>query len=155
VYANFSYSAGATGGAASVTADQIILTPLIVVPATSRFSFSAPWSVDPNQTQESIIRYTIVPPPGLTVPSERQLTLGSVQVGGIFGRVAVNEITNVGKVSVFTRCTEVCQTQTTGSLDFDPVSVVLVTDHVHLSGGNGGASLNGFGAALNRCVLCV
>ncbi len=155
VYANFSYSAGASGGAATVTADQIIVTPLVVVPATSRFSFSAPWSVDQNQTQESVIRYTIVPPSGWTVPSQRQLMLGTAQIAGIIGRVTVNEITNVGKLSVFTRCTEVCQAQTNGSLNFDPVSVVLVTDHVHISGGNGGASLNEFGALLNRCVLCV
>jgi hypothetical protein len=65
--------------------------------------------------------------------------------------VAVNESTNVGNFSVFNRCTEVCQGETNGSLDFDPVSVVLVTHHVHLSGGTGGASLSEFGATLDRC----
>jgi hypothetical protein len=115
-YANFSYSAGASGGAATVTADQIIVTPLVVVPATSRFSFSAPWSVDQNQTQESVIRYTIVPPSGWTLPFQRQLMLGTAQIAGIIGRVTVNEITNVGNLTVFTHCTEVGQAQTNGSL---------------------------------------
>src|SRR5215472_8159139 len=68
VYANFSYSVRVSGGAATVTADQIIVTPFVVVPAASRFNFSAPWRVGQKQTQESVIRYTIVPPPGLTGP---------------------------------------------------------------------------------------
>ncbi len=66
VFANFSYFAGASGGAATITADQVTVTPLVVVPATARFNFSAPWSVAQDQTQDSIIRYTIVPPPGGT-----------------------------------------------------------------------------------------
>jgi hypothetical protein len=32
---------------------------------------------------------------------------------------------------------------------------VLVTHHVHLSGGTGGASLSEFGATLHPCPLCV
>jgi hypothetical protein len=155
VFANFSYSTGASGGGATITADQIFVTPLVAVPATAVLNFSAPWSVDPDQTQESVIRYTIVPPPGGTLPSQLQLRLGTALVGGITGGVAVHELTNVGNVTVFNRCTEVCQDKTHASLDFDPVSVVLVTHHVRLLGGTGGASLNEFGAALDRCILCV
>jgi hypothetical protein len=55
---------------------------------------------------------------------------------------------------VLIRCTEVCQAKTNDDLEFDPVSVVLVTDRVRLSGGTGGASLDGFGAVLDRCVMC-
>ena len=155
VFANFSYRAGADGGASTITADQITVTPLAVVPATAKFNFSAPWSVDPGQTQESVIRYTIVPPAGLTVPSELRLALGTAIVGGIIGHVRVRESTNIGKLSVFNQCTEVCQIKANDSLDFDPVSVVLVTHRVGLSGGSGGASLTDFGAALDRCPLCV
>ncbi|HKE22868.1 MAG TPA: hypothetical protein VKB88_10790 [Bryobacteraceae bacterium] len=155
VFANFSYRAGASGGAATITADQIIVTPFVLVPAAAKLNFSAPWSVVTDQTQESVIRYTIVPPPGGATPSQLQLALGTASIGGIIGAVAVNQPTNVGNFSVFIRCTEVCQGQTNGSLDFDPVSVVLVTHHVHLSGGTGGASLSEFGATLDRCPLCV
>ena len=96
-----------------------------------------------------------MPPPDGTTPSQLQLTLGTARVLGIFGSVTVNESTNVGKLSVFDHCTEVCQTKPIDLSGFNPVSVVLVTDHVSLSGGNGGASLSEFGAALDRCILCV
>jgi len=155
VFANFSYAADATGGAATITADQITVTPLVVVPAAARLTFAAPWSGDQDQTQDSIIRYTVVPPPGVAAPSRLQLTLGSARVAGIVGSVTVNESTNVDKLSVFTRCTEVCQIMTTDSLTFDPVSVVLVHNHVNLTGGTGGASLSEFGTVLDRCPLCV
>ncbi len=155
VFANFSYAASASGGAATITADQIMVTPLVVVPATARFNFSAPWSVAQDQTQDSVIRYTIVPPPGGAAPFQLRLTLGTAQVGGIIGSVTVNEPTNVGRLSAFGRCIEVCETKANDSLNFDPVSVVLVRDHVRLSGGTGGASLSEFGAALDRCILCV
>ena len=155
VFANFSYAARAGGGAATITADQINVTPFVVVPAAARLNFSAPWSVDQDQTQDSVIKYTIVPPPGATVPFQLQLTLGIAKVGGIIGSVMVNESTNVGRISVFDRCTEVCQFKTNESLDFDPVSVVLIRNHVSLSGGTGGASLSEFGAVLDRCRLCV
>jgi len=161
VFANFVYFARAGGGAATITADQIIVTPLIAIPATAKLIFSAPWSVEQDQTQESAIRYTIVPPsliippPGDATPSELQLKLGPAAVGGIIGSVAVHELTNVGNLDVFIRCTEVCQLKNNDSLDFDPVSVVLVTHHVRLIGGTGGASFNQFEAALDRCPLCV
>jgi hypothetical protein len=155
VFANFSYVAGASGGGATITADQILVTPLMIVPLGASLNFSAPWSVDQGQTQESIIRYTIVPPPGGTTPSGLQLRLGPALVGGIIGAAAVHELTNVGNLTVFNRCTEVCQEKTNDSLDFDPVSVMLVTHHVRLLGGTGGASLHGFGAVLDRCPLCV
>jgi hypothetical protein len=155
VVANFSYRGGASGGAAMITADQIVVTPLVIIPAAAKLNFSAPWSADQDQTQESVISYTIVPPSGGAATSRLELTLGTASVGGMIGTVAVHESTNLGKLSVFNRCTEVCQTTTNDRLDFDPVSVVLVTAHVHLSGGTGGALLSDFGATLDRCLLCV
>src|SRR5260370_42529786 len=80
VFANFSYFAGASGGAATIMVDQITVTPLVLVPATARFNFSAPWSVDQDQTQQSVIRYTIDTPPGGTVPSLHQVTIGTAPV---------------------------------------------------------------------------
>jgi hypothetical protein len=55
---------------------------------------------------------------------------------------------------VFTRCIEVCQTKTNDSLNFKPVSVLLVSDHVNITDGNGGASLKDFAAQLNLRYLC-
>jgi hypothetical protein len=155
VFANFSYFGGGSYSGATITADKILVTPLVVVPATAVLNFSAPWSVDTNQTQESVIKYTIVPPPGGTLPFQSQLRLGPALVRGITGAAEVDEFTNVGSLTVLIRCTEVCQEKPNDSLDFDPVSVVLVTHRVRLSGGTRGASLNGFGAALDRCILCI
>jgi hypothetical protein len=155
VLANFSYSAPPSKRALTITADQIIVAPLVVVPATASLNFSGPWSVSQDQTQESVIQYTIVPPPGLTAPSQLRLTLGTARITGIIGSVKVEQTTNLGSLNVFDNCTEVCQAKTENSLVFEPVSVVLITHHVRLSGGTGGASLNGFSAALDRCILCV
>ena len=155
VFANFTYAAGASGGGATITADQILVTPLVIVPLGASLNFSAPWSADQGQTQESVIRYTIVPPPSGTVPFQLQLRLGPARVGGITGAAVVDEVTNVGNLTVLLRCIEVCREKTNDSLDFDPVSVVLVTYRVRLSGGTRGVSLNGFGAALDRCILCI
>jgi len=155
VFANFSYFGGGSYGGATITSDQILVTPLFVVPAAAELNFSAPWSADQGQTKESVIRYTIVPPPSGTVPIQLQLRLGPVQVGGITGAAVVDEVTNVGNLTVLIHCTEVCQEKTNDSLDFVPVSVVLVTHRVRLLGGTRGVSLNGFGAALDRCILCV
>src|SRR5947207_2591253 len=154
-FANFAYSAKSNGGAPVITADQITVTPVLVIPETGQFTFSAPWSVANAQSQVSVIRYTAVLPCGDTAPAELDLTLGAAHIGGIAGSVSVQEITNVGKLSVFETCAEVCQTKNSDRIQFKPVSVVLITEQVILSGASGGASLNGFTAALNRCIPCV
>lgn len=155
VFANFSYFASATGGAPKIGADQITVMPLFIVPKATRFNFSAPWNVSGRQSQESVIRYTAVLPCGDTLPAQLDLTLGSARVGGIIGSATVHESTNVGTLNVFDHCTEVCQTKTSDTLQFNPVSVVLVTDHVNLVGGTGGASLDGFATSVNLCIPCV
>jgi hypothetical protein len=156
VFANFAYSASAAGGAPTISAHQITVTPMLIVPQTTAFSFSASWSVShPAHSQDSIIKYTAVLPCGATQPAELDLTLGSAQVGGIVGSVTVRESTNVGNLTVFDRCTEVCQSKTSDRLQIEPVSVVLVTEHVSLVGGTGGASLNAFTSAVNLCIPCV
>jgi hypothetical protein len=154
-FANFTYSGNASGGATTIKADQIIVRPLVIVPEASRFSFSAPWSVAKNQSQDSIISYTIVLPCGGTRDAQLDLTLGQATILGIIGSAAVEETTNVGKLGVFDRCIEICQMEADDSLKFSPVSVVLISDHVKLTGGTNGASLNEFGAGLNLCIPCV
>jgi hypothetical protein len=83
------------------------------------------------------------------------LALGVASVEGIIGGVTVNQSTNVGGLTVFGRCAEVCQTKTNDRRLFEPVSVLLITDHLKLDGGNGGASVNEFASGLNRCIPCV
>lgn len=154
-FANFTYAAKASGGATVIKADQITVVPVLVIPETAQFTFSAAWSVANAQSQVSVIRYTAVLPCGDTAPAELDLTLGPAHVGGNVGNATVQETTNVGNLSVFDTCTEVCQTKSSDRLHFTPVSVVLITETVSLNGGTGGASLNQFSAALNRCIPCV
>jgi hypothetical protein len=154
IFANFTYSAKSGGGAPIVRADQITVVPILLAPETTRFNFSAPWSVGSEQSQDSVIGYTVVLPCGDSRTAQLDLILGSPQIQGIFGSVTVEEATNVGKLNVFTRCTEICQTKTIDSLNFSPVSVLLVNEHVNIPGGRGGASLNEFTAQLNLCYLC-
>jgi hypothetical protein len=155
VFANFAYSASASGGATTIRADQITVVRLLLPLETARFSFSAPWSVGKDQTQDSVISYTTVLPCGDAAAALLELTLGSAHIYSIIGVVKVDETTNVGKLNVFDRCVELCQTKTNDSLQFNPVSVLLISAHVSLSGGLGGASLNEFASALNRCIPCV
>ena len=154
VFGNFTYSAKSTGGAHIVKADQITVVPAFLAPETTRFTFSAPWAVGSEQSQDSAIGYTVVLPCGDARTAELDLLLGSTQIKNIFGGVTVEESTNLGKLNVFTRCTEVCQTKTSDSLNFSPVNVLLIDEHVNITGGNGGASLNEFTAQLNLCYLC-
>jgi hypothetical protein len=154
-FANFSYTAAAGGGAPTIRANQITVKPLFIVPEAMRFNFQAPWSVGERQSQDSIITYTAVLPCGDTRTAEADLNLGAAQFGGIIGSVIVNETTNVGKLSVFVRCLENCQSKESDQHEFNPVSVVLITDHVSLLGGNGGARMNEFSAGMNRCIPCV
>lgn len=154
VFANFTYSANASGGASKITPEEITLAPALFAPETTKLDFSAPWSVGADQTQESVISYTVVPPSTDTHPAQLDLTLGAVHIGGVIGGVTVKESTNVGTLNVYDRCTEVCQTKANGSLKFNPVSVLLIADHVSINGATGGASLKDFAAEVNLCYLC-
>jgi hypothetical protein len=127
---------------------------MFLAPETTRFSFSAPWAVNSDQSQDSVISYSAVLPCGDNRTAQLDLTLGTTQIGGLFGSVTVDESTNVGKLRVFTRCREICETKPDDYLNFNPVSVLLVSHHVIVTGGNDGASLKEFGAQLNLCYLC-
>jgi hypothetical protein len=155
VYANVSYSATASGGAAKITPQQIAVIPQFEVPATGTFSFSAAWKVDQGQLQDTVITYTAVPPCGRTGREELRLALGTAHIGGIIGLVDVSETTNVGNLDVNEHCAEICEFKGSDSRDFNAVSVVLMTHHVHLGGGSEGASLNEFRATLDTCPLCL
>jgi hypothetical protein len=142
-FANFTYSARASGGAALITADQIHLKPLFIAPETAQFNYSGPWKAGTGQTQDSIISYTVALPSGNTTTEQLNLILGSARVRANDGRVTVRESTSVGNLSVSIR-------KTVDSIAFSPVTMLKVMDHVSLSA----ASLSGFDSSLNRCDLC-
>jgi len=154
-FANFSYSGTAGGGAQEIQAHQITVVLTLAVPWATGLVFQAPWSVGGAQLQDSIIKYTAVLPCGESRTAKADLTLGSAHIRGTSGSVTVHQVSNVGKLTVYTSCTEVCQTKRSETHQFNPVSVLLITDHVNVVGGNGGASLNEFFAELNLCVPCV
>jgi len=163
IYANFSYSgsvAASAVGTASITTAQIIVTPVptgpIVGPYSPGLTFSAHWQAASGQTMVSTIHYTITPIVASTAARSGLLTLqlGQAQVFGIFGNVAVQEITNAGSLSVGEKCTEVCSIRQSDSLEFSPMQPLVVTDTVMLTGGMAGASLNSFTAGFNSCLQC-
>lgn len=155
VFANFEYSASAKGGAPVIKADKVKVDPLLIPTATASFRFSAPWNVNSAQSQDSVIKYTAVLPSGDATPAVLGLVLGSSHVGSI-ASVDVRESTNVGKLDVSDRCTELfCRTNAHDSFQFNPVSVVLITTDVSLIGGLGGASLSEFDGQLNWCGPCL
>jgi hypothetical protein len=141
-FANFTYSARASGGAAMITADQIQVTPLFIAPETAQFNYSGPWKAGTGQTQDSIISYTVALPSGNTTTEQLNLILGSAHVAAN-GGVTIRELTTVGHLSVSNR-------KTADSITFSPVSMLKITDHVSLSA----ASLSGFDSSLNRCFPC-
>jgi len=153
VYANFSYSTpiSTTTG---VTPDQIKVTPVLQVPLTSGFTFSARWHAAGGQSQQSTINYTAVAPTNTPQQWLLTLDLGQAQVLGIIGSARVDQTTNVGNLSVFLQCADVCRIQNHDQVQFDSVSVILVSNHVTITGGNQGASLSGFTALLNLCPPC-
>ena len=153
-YADFAYFAQVSGGARAVKAEEIAVTPLPIVPGESRLGFSAPWKAAKGQGLDSTISYRAVLPRRDTLPALLELNLGHVAIGGIIGAVSVDESTNVGDLSVFGRCADACEAKARDSRQFHPVGVVRITDHVKLTGGNDGASLDKFESGMNLCLVC-
>ena len=151
VFANFSYSTSGSGG--GVPAAQIKVAPTLGIPATPGFTFAAKWHAVAGQSQESVISYSDVSSSSIQT-QVLHLDLGPAQIGGIIGSVTVQESTNVGDLNVFLQCVEVCRSKPSDQLSFSAVSVVLVTDHVTLTGGQSGASLSSFSVAFDFCPPC-
>ncbi len=148
-FANFAYTAKSSGGAPQISAEQIQVTPMIQIPATGGFTFSAKWSVTSGETQESIIKYTVTGPP--TSSGSLMLQLGTAHIG--VGSAAVYESTSSGNLQVYDSCHTTCRSLPMAQLPFTPSSPVLsVTDHVKLSGT---ASLSSYTALFDYCPLCV
>jgi hypothetical protein len=152
-FAHFTYAPASTTG---VPADKITVMPT-ATPGSPMLTFSSTeWHVPAGQTQDSTIKYTVSLPPSATSSDILRLQLGTAKVFGIIGSVTVNETTNVGDLSVFLRCADVCSEKTSDQLTFTPTALVLtVSDELTLTGGNGGAALDKFTATFDFCPPCV
>jgi len=160
VYANFTYSIVSP----SIAANQITVMPTFVAPTTGRLTFSGPWNVPKDQMQEADISYTAALPAGSSLPSALQLILGTAQIKGVIGNVTIDEQTNLPgastggdeTLSVFDRCTEVCQTKALDNFNFNStnISVLILSNHLSLSGGTGGVTLDQFTNSLTLCTVC-
>jgi len=154
-FANFAYTAKASGGAPQIPPDKIQVSPGFVVPDAGALAFSAAWQVGPGQTQDSLIKYTVVPS---STTSTGSLTsqMGAAHPGKV-GAIRISEMTNVGNLQVYSACSEVgCRSRTIDTLQFSPSAVGLqVVDHVKLTSTNGTTSLKEFTATFNYCPPCV
>lgn len=158
VYANFRYQANSTGGASAITSNQIEVTPSIVVPSTSNFTFAAPWSVNAGQSQSSVITYTAANTTGTTSTEALALALGTVSIGGV-GSATVTEVTDLAPpnnlLQVFESCNgELCQSQSNASLQFSNFPVLQITEVIDVVSTGNVTSLKSYETSLNTCVPC-
>jgi hypothetical protein len=151
VFHSFTYTASATGGAATITADQILVTPAFLAPETAQFTFTAPWGAGSGQTQTSAIRYTAALASIDTKHGQLNLLLGGHKVGS-HGRATVAESSGgQGGLLVYKQCGgSGCQSKLEDSLLFSPVKMMVIREQVSVTN----ATLSGFTASVNRCYLC-
>lgn len=151
VFANFGYAI-VVNNVPVPPANQILVTPL-AMPAEAILAFSANWAAAAGETQESVISYTIMPNPAATAGRAGTLILqlGPAKVNGIIGSATVQESTNVGNLTVYLQCNEVCSEKALAQLLFSPVTELKVSDNVTIVGGDKGASLSSFNASIQLC----
>jgi len=159
VFANFAYPLPPAGTVPSVTPAQILVTPIpgpIIAGFFQGLNFSATWTAGAGELLHAVIAYTVTPPPpASTSAGTITLNLGQVQISGIIGSVNVTQETNVGNLSVFENCTEVCTFKGTDNLSFAPVRPLQVTNVLTLNGGSNGVVLRRFAAKYDLCPTCV
>jgi hypothetical protein len=158
VFANFAYLLP-PAPVVGVTPDQIMVTPVpgpIIAGFFLGLNFSANWTAGPGELLHAVIDYTVTPPPPVSTISSGTITLylGTAQISGITGSVNVTQETNVGDLSVYESCTEVCTLKATDQLSFAPIKPLQVTNVLTLNGGSGGVVLKRFAAKYDLCPMC-
>ena len=152
LFFNFAYEARPLGAA------EIAATDITVTPGDSPFNqalnFAADWRVQPEQSQESLIRYNMMSlrrarlrVSGLSLQSE-------TREAGLFGTIYVDEFTSAGDLSINVRCTEVCRVQRSDSLEFTPVQSLRIVHDVKLRSVYGTFALSNFSAGVSE-LACV
>lgn len=157
--AGFAYQAKAGGGAPEITADQITVAPLLAPTGTFGLQFSAPWSVQADQSQASEITYRALAP-ATALPVQQVRLDGNDFHAGTFARVVVDESVatpaTTSSLQAYLKCTEVCHSQTSAALTFASGAPLLVVhDRVTLQARLGPASAGGFTDWLVVCLPCV
>lgn len=155
LYRNFAYVAPAAN---TITPEEIIVTPVLLVSATPYFpglNFSAPWAAPADQVLTSTISYnTVAFPPGAASGSTGVLTLdlGAAEINGIIGSVTVQQVTSTPTLSlileVFDRCADGCSSLPRESVTVSPATTLDTSLTLTLSGGTGGVSLSSFATDL-------
>ncbi len=154
----FAYQASSEGGAAKITADQITVTPLLAPTGTFALQFSAPWSVQSDQSQLSGITYHAISPSTTNQIQQVRLDGNGFEVG-MFGSVVVNETlatpVEALDLKVYMECTEVCRSQTSSILTLTPApSALVIADRVALRSKLGTAALTSFTDWFVVCLPC-
>ena len=148
-FSNFSYS---TSGSNQMPANQITVNP-IAAPYVAGFLFNAPWSASANQTQDSLIGFTVNVTSGSALINSLTLQMFGAGFNGT-GSVSVSETYCLGDTF-----SDGCAHGTEGTLfgflngtgsklsetvNFAGVSEVAVEKDIQLTGGeNGFAVLSG------------
>lgn len=150
---NFAYEARPLGAA------EIAATDITVTPGDSPFNqalnFAADWRVQPEQSQESLIKYNVKSLRRAPFQvSGLRLERGAGGEAGLFGTVYVDEFTSAGDLSINVRCTEVCRVQPSDSLEFTPVQSLRIVLDVKLRSEYGTFALSNFSAGVSEpsCV---
>jgi hypothetical protein len=155
---NFKYHAKAAGGAAEITADQVMVTPLLAPTGTYGLQFAAPWTVEAGQREGSNVIYHVVSQnPSIKV---EQIRLdGAGFQAGPEGSVEVNETlatpVSTRDLQVYLKCTDTCRSQTSDQLAIASTAAALtVGDQVTLHSKQGTASMTGFTDWFVVCAAC-
>jgi len=157
--ADFAYRAKASGGAAEITAEQIMVMPLLPPVGTFGLQFGAPWDVQSGQDQFSGVTYHVAASSTATPVQELRLD-GNGFKAGLFGSVVVNEVVATAAAThdlqVYEKCEEICSSKTSATLDLKPAaSTLVVADAVALKSELGPASLTSFVDWFVICIPCV
>jgi hypothetical protein len=161
VVSNFAYHAKSAGGAMTITASDVSVTPLLAptaVTSTVGLQFAAPWSVVSQQGQRSVITYKVSSASVSQLVQQVRLD-GEGFTGGQFTAAIVSESVATPaaaySLKVYMQCTEVCRSNTSASTVITSSPSLVIDDNVSLHSTMGSTSITGFTDWFVVCLACV
>ncbi len=121
VFYDFTYAASGSGGAVAIPAGGVTVH-VINTPKNPGLRFTAPWSVGPGQTLDSLIQYWVAVNPGGFAIKDVSLRIGGY---GHSGNGVVTVAENVGVANLFVFDDGVTR-------DFDSVNITPTMGPLHL-----------------------